>query len=301
MAAPTLAHIDLSKTENCTFITTHFHMGMGRMKQIKNLEVITNADRSQLKHQKQLIDSPELEEIRSQDSKLKRFLDTMTCAYDESTRFAPNEKMETLYKAMKAYQVLRRPKLVAKFMEVYRELEASDFASLRESLGEHFHRDDYPSADAVERGFDFEFNLRPVGAVNLKGLPDYIIAEEIAKDRQAREAAVIEWRDTMRQMGAVLVTTLLDVLKKKSDGKRTRLTDAAVDNLAEFVRNYNLRDLANDADYQKHIETIRQVIQGVSAEKLRESENLQMLVANQLEEVKAALRPLVVESGRKFR
>ena len=64
MAAPAVAvsqfeSVDLSKTAECTFITVHFKMGIGKMRQIRGLKVETQADSSKLRHQKQLIESPE--------------------------------------------------------------------------------------------------------------------------------------------------------------------------------------------------------------------------------------------------
>src|SRR5258708_35549976 len=51
MASPAVAPIvvDLKKTEECTFVTIHFHMGIGTMRQVKNLKAETTADPSQLR------------------------------------------------------------------------------------------------------------------------------------------------------------------------------------------------------------------------------------------------------------
>jgi hypothetical protein len=299
MAAPA-AVLNLHRTMDCTFITTHFSMGIGRMRQIKQLEVTTTADKSQLRHQKQLIDSPELDEIRSQDAKLKRFLESKTCSYDEATRFVPKFFLPEIDKVMEAYRVLRRPALVAKFMEVYQGLEALDFEPLREALGDQFERSDYPTAEMVERGFRFSFYYRPVGEIALQGISPVIIAREIEKENSIRIQAVTEWRDAMRTMGMSAVDALADVLTPEN-GKRKKLYETHVTKLQEFLETYDFRDLAGDTEYQQYVKQLRGIMQGVTIDRLRENESLKIYVAEKLDAVKKGMGGLVQVSGRKFR
>lgn len=299
---PSLSNVNLAKTENCVYITTHFRMGIGRMRQISNLKVDTTADQSQLRHQKKLIDSPELDEIRSQDGYMKRYIDRMSSYADDSTRFLPKDEEATkLYRAMEAYRTIRRPELVAAFMRQYRKLEDANFEPLREVLGEQFSRKDYPESDIVEAGFEFTYRLRPVGELNLTGLPDFIIALEIQKERETRAVAVIEWKKTMRVALAGLVEALFDALKKDGEGKRKKLYDTHVSNLTDFLNTFAKRDLADDAETQQQVKTLYGILHGVSVEKLRHSDNLKEFVASKLVEVKANVGALVQESGRKFR
>jgi hypothetical protein len=303
MASPAVAPaMDLSKTMECTFVTTHFHMGIGRMRQVKNLEVVTGADKSQLRHTKKLIDSPELEEIRSQDGYLQRHLNSVSCHYDKSTRFVPNIELAKLYKAMVAYQTIRRPKLVADFMKAYRKLEVLNFAPLAEALAEQFHRGDYAPSDEVEAGFEFSFELRPVGKINLAGLPDFIVAMELEKEETKRAAAVDEWTKTMRVALHGVVTNLFDALKKDPiTGKRKKLFDSNVENLVDFCRSFPSRNLGNDTECLALRNKVMSLMKGVTPETLRESENLKDVVADGLAAMKSDLGVLVIATGRKFR
>jgi hypothetical protein len=303
MASPAVAPaLNLAKTMECTFVTTHFHMGIGRMRQIKNVEIVTTADKSLLRHQKQLIDSPELDEIRSQDGYLQRHLDSISCHYDKSTRFVPNVELAKLYKAMVAYQTIRRPKLVDSFMKAYRKLEAIDFAPLAEALGDRFARADYAPSDEVEAGFDFTFELRPVGKIDLAGLPDFIVAMELEKEQTKRAKAVDEWTKTMRLALHGVVTNLFDALKKDPiTGKRKKLFDSNVENLVDFCRSFPGRNLGEDAECLAVRDQIMSLMQGVSPDMLRESENLKDHVAAGLEKMKDGLGVLVIATGRKFR
>ncbi|SRR6266496_1138805 len=302
MATPAVTPtLDLSKTADCVFITTHFSMGIGRMRQIRNLEVTTTADKTQLRHQKQLIDSPELDEIRSQDGFMIRHLESKSCSYSKSTRFLPQSEADKMYRALEAYRTIRRPSLVAKFLNVYRELEAVNFLPLKDALGDQFDRGDYPDSRTVELGFEFSFELRPVGNIQLSGLPDFIIAAEIEKDKAKRAQAIIEWRDTMRFAGQKAVDALFEALKPQPDGKKRKLFDSTVENLQEYLSTYNTRDLAGDTEYQQTVvEPLKAIMKGVSMDKIRHSENLKAYIVKQVEGIRNA-GLLVQASGRKFR
>lgn len=294
--------IDLGKTKDCVFISTHFHMGIGRMRQIRDLEVWTTADKSQLRHQKQLIDSPELDEIRSQDRQLISHLNSRSCKYSDSMRLLPKSEVEKMYRTAEAYRTIRRPKLVAKFMEKYRQLEAVDFAPLAAGLGDQFKRSDYPPSDEVEAGFYFEYELREVGKVAIDGVPAFIVEAELKKDAEKREAAVVEWQETLRFAGMEVVNALFEAVKPQPDGKKRKLYDSAVDNLQEFLSTFNLRDLAGDAEYQtKVVEPLQKLMKGVSMDKIRHSDNLKNHIAEQVAEIRKSASLLVQATGRKFR
>ena len=298
-AVSTTPLVNVDKTEQCVYVRTHYHVGIGRLKQIQ-VKVVSDIAESEVRNQKRLIDSPELDEIRSQDGRMQSFIDGLTAYADSGTRFLPNSQVEPLYRAMEAYRTIRRPILVAKFMVKYRELEAVDFVPLQETLKDQFNRSDYKPSDVVEAGFDFTYKLTPVGDVkNLKGIPDFIIAMEVEKEAETRRIAVAEWQSAMRVMFAGLVDKLFDAVKP-TEGKR-KFFDTSVTNLTDFLKSAPLRDLADDAQARAEMDKVREILAGVTPDKLRESSNLKALVASRLEEAKKTIGTLVQESGRKFR
>jgi len=301
MATPAVAPIvDLSKTESCVSITLNFRMGIGCMRQVKDLVVVTTTKASELRHQKRLIDSPELDEIRSQDGFLTRYVDSKSCWYGRARRFLPRVYLTEVDRAILAYQTIRRPKLVAAFMEKYRALEAVDFAPIAEALGDNFNRKDYAPSDEVEAGFVMEFEYREVGSVHLAGVSDVIIAREQEKERSIRMQAVIEWRDAMRLAGAEMVDALFDMLKPEQ-GKTKKMFGCHVEHLQEFINTLPDRDLANDTDFMKHMQVVKDAMKGVTIERLKESKNLQNYVMTKLDSVRADMKKMVIVSGRKFR
>jgi hypothetical protein len=321
MAASAVA-LDLSKTEQCKAVSIHFHMGIGRMRQIaakvlapekasdafdvnalsSQAVVVTTAKASELRHQKRLINSPELDAIRSQDCKLKSFIESRSAAAGmESTRFVLNTEIRKIWRAMEAYANIRRPELVAAFMAKYKALEAVDFEPLREVLGDQFERGDYPPSAVVEAGFYFHYTIRDVGTIQLTGLPDYIIEQEREKERKQRAEAIEEFKADLRLAGAKLVDVLYDTVKPQSDGKKRKFYDSSVENLVEFIQNYNKQDMANDLGMQTEVENLKKILNGVTPDHLKENDGLKKHIYEQLAEVKKNIGALVVETGRKFR
>jgi hypothetical protein len=317
-----LASSNLAKTEQCVKVTYHFSMGIGRMRQIatkvvdpskssidpithngmtQTAVVVTSAKATELRSQKRLIDSPELDEIRSQDGRLKRFIETQSASAGEASRFVLRTEAEKLWKVMEAYRTIRRPQLVAAFMAKYHELEQVDFKPLVDALGDQFERSDYLPSDKVEQGFQFYYTIRNVGELSLTGLPSFIIEQEIVKEREQRSAAVEEFKGVLRFTFKKLVDTLFDTVKPQNDGKKRRFYDSSVENLLEFVSNFEKQDMADDAEMQQHIHNVKRILRGVSPETLKESDNQKAYVAAQLAAVKASIGALVQETGRKFR
>jgi hypothetical protein len=326
MATPGTALSNLSKTENCKTISYHFSMGIGRMRQIAakvvnpltqavaatdasvtnaitgQAVVITTAKAQALRHQKQLIDSPELDEIRSQDSRLKRFIESQSAAAGhESTRFVLSSEVEKIWKAMEAYRMIRRPKLVAAFMAEYRKLEALDFAPLKEGLGDQFDRKDYKPSDEVEAGFEFTYTVRNVGQITLDGLPSFIVDQEVAKEREQRSKAVEDFKIVLRFALKKVIDSLFNAVKPEYDGKRKSIKDANVENVLEFIANFPKQDMADDVETQALIEDLKKVMKGVTPEMLRESDNLKAHIASKLEGLSKEAYKLVQVTGRKFR
>lgn len=316
--------VNLSRTENCVYVTTHYSMGIGRMKQISakvvspdkaeassavntnqstgQAVVVTTAKASELRSQKRLLESEALDAIRTGDYYMQKAIEHKSAACDKSTRFMPQVNASALYQKMVDYQTVERPALVARFMREYRRLEAQDFAPLKDALGDQFSRSDYKASEEVEAGFIFTFNIRPVGQIQLSGLPDWIIAAEVQKEQDERAAAVLEWKQIMRETLAGLVDALFASVKKDDDGKRKKFYESHVENLLRFVDEYSKLDLANDLETQGHVTTIRQLLTNITPERLHESENLKRRVAAGLETIKPRLAELVeVQPSRRFR
>jgi hypothetical protein len=309
MAAPSQAFdktatvgIDISKMmRGARLIYTHFHMGIGNLKQI-SVTANTNADPSQLRHNKKLIDSPELEEIRSQDAKLKRYVELKSCRFtgQEGVLIIADGMIPIVDRVLVAYETIRRPALVEAFMAKYIAEYESDFALTRVALGDQFNRKDYDHPTAVRSGFTFRYGYMDIQTTGTISIADPNIREREERKQAGYIAQAAEdMRAAMREAGAKMVEALFDVLRPEA-GKRKRL-DGQLDRLQEYIDTYSLKNVTDDVEYQQHVETLKKIMSGVSIDKLRESDSLKVKVASELEAVKPMLKALVLTSGRKFR
>ena len=296
--------IDISKMmQGARLLCMSFSMGIGNLRQI-SVKADTTADPTQIRNQKKLIDSPELDEIRSQDAKLRRHVEIKACRYtgQEGVLIVADLMIPQIDRMLVAYETLRRPALVAKFMAKYRAEYTDDFKQTRLALGDVFNVKDYPHPDSVEAGFVFNYHYMDIQTTGKISIADPLIREREERKSMAivRQAAE-DMRAAMRLAGAQMVEALFGILKPDTDGKSKKMHECHLANLQEYVENYNLKDVTNDAEYAAHIETLKNILGGVSIEKLRHSESLKAKVAAELDAVRPTLKSLVQESGRKFR
>jgi len=295
--------IDISKMmTGARLLSTTFSMGIGNLRQIK-VSANTTADPTQIRNQKKLIDCPELDEIRSQDAKLRRYIEHHACRYtgQEGVVIIADAMIPTVDRVIVAYETIRRPALVAKFMAIYRAEYASDFSSLRSVLGDVFNKRDYEHPDVVENGFQFNYSYMDIRTDGTISIADPTIrAREEAKAAKIIMQAAEDMRTMMRAAGAKMVEALFDVLKTEN-GKRKSFQSCHVEHLQEYLETYSVRDVTDDAEYAKHIDTLKAIMGGVSVDKLKHSETAKIALAAKLAEVKQELKAMVIVSGRKFR
>lgn len=304
MASPAVGFaIDLTKLAKGTVIlSTSFHHGIGNMKQIRGLKIETTADPSRLHNTKKLLDVPELETIRSEDSRMRRYIELKTATYSDGLRFLNLGLLDEVDAELVAYQSVRRPRLVADFMVVYRAEHATGLSATRLALGDTFREEDYPHPDTVEHGFYFEYQYLGFNTPEILGtVKGGVFEREAHKAQSIMLKAAEESRQIMRQAGLLMAEKLFDVLKPSHDGKKKKLYDTHLTNLEEYLKTYNFRDITDDAGYLAHVETLRKIMSGVTINKLRESETMKSRLAEQLESVTKDMKSLVIETGRKFR
>ena len=73
---------------------------------------------------------------------------------------------------------------------------------------------------------------------------------------------------------ADLVERLKDSLVPGPDGKTKRLTDSSVNRLREFLTTFEFRNITDDADLASASGKLKDLMQGITPEQLRESETL---------------------------
>jgi hypothetical protein len=96
-----------------------------------------------------------------------------------------------------------------------------------------------------------------------------------------------------------MVEALFDVLRPEKGVRK--VLRGQLDRLQDYLDTYNLKDVTNDAEYQRHVDTLKQIMSGVNINQLRESDSLKAKIVSELESLRPSLKALVHASGRKFR
>jgi len=299
MSAPALAlstvpQIDLSKT---TLLSLSFHLGIGRLKQTK-LRVQTDADESLLRHQKKLLESPELDAVRSADSAMRRWVELKTVPFTEGISFLSLALLEEVMEELAAYEV-KRQGLIDVFLAVYEaQVEAA-----RKSLGGLFRSADYPSRLTVAVGFAFNYRIVAISVPErLAAINSRLFKRETEKYAKQMEQAAAEARTLLRVTIAETVDHLVDVLTPTSDGKRKKFFASSVEHVQEFLNTFNFRDITDDAALQVEVLKLKGIMHGVTPEKVKESDNLKAKLQSSFAEASKTLATLVETApARRFR
>jgi hypothetical protein len=101
---------------------------------------------------------------------------------------------------------------------------------------------------------------------------------------------------------AKLVQHMADRLKVGPDGKPLRFKETTVENLVEFLMNFEFRNVTDDNELQELVSQARDLMQGVTADDLRTTGDLRSKLQQGMTGIAAQLDTLLVRTGgRKFR
>ena len=265
-----------------------------------DVEVNSDAVESRMKHQKKLLDSPELDAIRKADAEMRLRLDAKCLPYGEGIRLIPAspEAVEEIYSILTEYEILTRPALIDAFMAVYETQKEQ----ARQELKELFSEADYPKAAVMRSRFAFTYKLFSFAVPGkLKSLSPAIYKAEVEKAHQSIVEMANEVVLAMRAAAHELVSHLLDKLTPTADGKTKRLHATSITALTEFINNFDIRNVSDDTQLKSEIDKLREIMDGADVEKLRHSDNYKTEMHQKLAHVAEVLGTLVEVKGRKFR
>lgn len=295
----TMVAIDLDNmSEKVMFLNLEFNR-FGNSRKV-DVEVKTDANQSRFNHSKQLLNSPELKEIARADAALRIWIDAPTRCwrYGGSMRMVPNSVVKEVRLTCKNYATITRPQLIKAFVDTY----LAYVADAKKELGQQFNQGDYPSLETVEQEFSFDYKFLSFSTPEtLKSIDPEAFEEEKEKAHQHLMSAAEEMRVGMRAVFQEMVDGLIDVLRPDTDGKKKRLHASKIVNLQEFLNTFDLRNVTNDAELQGQVGKLKLLMEGVSADQVKESDNLKADMVAKFSEVSSNLKTLVQATGRKFR
>src|ERR1017187_9976946 len=183
-----------SIVEKTVFLSTSYGM-MGNSKKVSNSIMNGAANTRILKIQKTLLDSKELEAIRSSDGKMRNYLYNVCLPFDAGIQLLPLQLLESVYDRLTAYAD-ERQELVNVFCTAYPQLCTEAQAELQKlaiEIGVPFESlwnpADYPSVDVVRAKFCFDFRLRSFSVPDALKKTAFYDAEKNKAEAQIQSVA----------------------------------------------------------------------------------------------------------------
>jgi len=199
--------------------------------------------------------------------------------------FIPKQMIAEVDLKLKEYKALFDAE-VAKFSAQY-----SVFAEqAREKLGTMYNVADYPQDISSKFGFSWRFFVIDAPGESDLLSPD-LYAQEEAKFRETmqefRMAAVRALRETFAEM-------VNRIAERLSDNKRFK--DTTVENLKEFLNDFEKLNITDDTALAELVEKARMVITGeLTAQDLRDDFELRDFVARKMAQVKDEIAETLVD------
>jgi len=286
---------DLAQTTVCLKV----HLGaLGNTRKVSSAKIEVDADKQLIRVSKTLLDASELRDIHRLDSELRHYLYEICLPFEIGIHLLPLPLVETVDQKLREMQE-RRSALVDRFLRAYPRLCRQASQRLRTL----YSPADYPPVDYVESKFTFSWQYLSFGVPGqLKELSARIFATEREKAAQRMTEASMEIQQVLRTALAEMVEHLRDRLTDNGDGKPKQLRDSAVQKLKEFLTTFNLRNVTDDRDLADQVEKARDLLDGVDADVIRNTETLRDRIRVGMSDISTQLDTMIIDRpSRKFR
>ena len=286
---------DLAK--KTVFIKLHLGL-LGNSRKVSSSQVEVDADKSLIRVSKNLIDSPELQAIRTLDGDIRRYLYETCLPFEVGIHLLPLALLETVDEKLREFKD-KRGELVEAFLAAYPRLCQEAAGRLRTL----YNPADYPPADEVRSRFNFNWHYVSYGVPEqLREISARIFQVERDKAAQAMSEACAEVQQVMRASLLELVSHLRDRLGDQPDGKPQRLRESTVEKLRDFLATFDLRNVVDDQELKEQVDSARALLAGTTTDAIRNTAELRSQVRQGMAQIADRLGTMVSDRvGRKFR
>ena len=288
-------------SDNTVLVSVGTHrMGITRkVKKERTAEYAASSatEPSMLKASKDLVDSPEYDEIKKRDGEfyrdmMRRVIDSK---FRRGTYLLPIGLLDWFEEFYAKYEA-ERSELVEKFLGVYEER----VQEAQEKLGDNYDPQDYPVIDAVRASFylEKEYGIRSTPD-KLREINPAIYGKERQRLQKAMEEASREVRLALRKGLLDLVEHLQEKLEPSMNGKKKRLHESTVGDLKEWLDLFSARNVTNDVELDQLSEKLKTVLAGADRDVLRDNKAVRESVQLSLKSASRSLDAMVKEGPRR--
>lgn len=251
--------------------------------------VQTEVDKDMLVVSKLLFDSPELKSIIRFNNKTRLEVRHRSVPSFMRSGMYMFKAVEGAVKTTDEYlseQQARKHDLVEAFVSVLPERIKESKAK----LGPAHDEADYPNPAQIRKAFTWEWRwLTMATPAKLKQISAALFEREAKKAEEALESAVKNIEALMAREVKVFVDRLIERLTPAADGKRKVFHNTLTTNIAEFVKQYPLRNIGSSQELDDVMEKMSKLLDGVDAEVLRDNDKLAEDLREAFKKVQATL------------
>lgn len=255
-----------------------------------------HADRELLSASKLILDTrnPAYRAVAAVRSEASSYWRTVTLPFPEAgIRLLPQNSLSLFANTMAGYR--------EKLQEAAQELSAQYDVMKTEAqrrLGTLFNPSDYPTT--LDGMFDLEVSYPTIDPpAYLMALNPEVYQQEQARVRERFESAVELAEQAFATELQKLVSHLAERLTGLHDGQPKVFRDSGVENLREFFQRFRQLNIRSNPELDALVEQAHQTISGIEPQQLRDSVRLRQMVANDFEQIQAAVGEMLVDRPRR--
>jgi hypothetical protein len=188
-----------------------------------------------------------------------------------------------------------RDELLPKFQAAY----PGQVNEARIALNGQFREKDYPDVDKLPELFGVEWNWIAFSVP--ENLPEELRKAEEAKLEKQFQDAEQQIITALREGFQKLIDHAIERLQTPAGEKPKKFDDTLVTNIEQFIATFSARNLLNDAELEILVTRAKDVLTGVTPDRLRAGPTVRDQVATQFSEIKKTLDGMLVYvPSRKF-
>lgn len=229
---------------------------------------ILDVDDAHILHiHKDILNCPELNAINLLDSQIRAFIrrNTYPTDFGNGVYILPLQMLEEVDERLTSFQK-ERDSLIEKFCQNYdlRKEEA------KERLGRFYNEDDYPDIEALTAKFSFKAQCLSFDVPkNIENIRTDIYEREKEKAEESWLKTFNIIKDSLRGELIIILDHIIERLSPDENGKIKKFKDATIENLFDYLKNFNKRNIIQDKELEEIVNTIKYFMKNVSINDLR--------------------------------
>ena len=257
----------------------------GNRRKVESGLVQVDADKEVISVNKMLLECPELNAISTLDGQIRQWVYARSLpsgVLKEGVYRLPLSLVDEVDAGLKDFDNQRKEKIEA-FLFVYPA--QIDMARMR--LRALYNATDYPPVSQMREAFDFQWRYLTLDVPET--INNLLVKEQREKAEADLAVEMDEIRLALRSAFAELISHAASALSPGPENKPKVFRDSLVDNLDQFFRYFDARNLSGDNALADLVERARAVMRGVTPDDLRKDLSTRQLVQQTMEQVKKTI------------